>query len=130
MPPKAKTRQARDRAAEMIPGPPGKRYPLNMRTTRELRERIEAAARASGRSLVQEVEFRLEQSFAEEDQTRLVRETVELTLNEYLYQIVIGVPQIAKSKALANYFLKYERDKESKLKLDSKAVKALANFPK
>jgi hypothetical protein len=43
--------------------PKGKRYPLNMRTTRELRDRIEAAAHASGRSLVQEVEYRLEQSF-------------------------------------------------------------------
>jgi hypothetical protein len=40
-----------------------KRYPLNMRTTRETRERLEAAAAASGRSLAQEVEFRLEQSF-------------------------------------------------------------------
>jgi hypothetical protein len=41
----------------------GKRYPLNMRTTREIREQLEAAAAASGRSLAQEVEFRLEQSF-------------------------------------------------------------------
>jgi hypothetical protein len=41
---------------------PGKRHPLNMRTTKELREKIERAALASGRSLVQEVEFRLEQS--------------------------------------------------------------------
>ena len=44
----------------------GKRYPLNMRTTRELREKIERAALVSGRSLVQEVEFRLEQSFRDE----------------------------------------------------------------
>ena len=43
----------------------GKRYPLNMRTTRETRERIEAAASANGRSLAQEVEARLEQSFNE-----------------------------------------------------------------
>jgi TraY domain len=45
----------------------GKRYPLNMRTTRETRERLEAAAIASGRSLVQEVEFRLERSFVQEN---------------------------------------------------------------
>jgi TraY domain len=44
----------------------GKRYPLNMRTTRETRERLEAAAAANGRSLAQEVEVRLERSFAEE----------------------------------------------------------------
>jgi hypothetical protein len=54
MPPKAK------RVAQ------GKRYPLNMRTTQELREKMEAAARMSGRSLVQEVEYRLERSFHED----------------------------------------------------------------
>lgn len=41
----------------------GKRWPLNMRTTRELRDRLEQAATASGRSLAQEVEMRLEKSF-------------------------------------------------------------------
>lgn len=46
----------------------GKRYPLNMRTTKETRARLEQAAMASGRSLAQEVEARLERSFAEEDQ--------------------------------------------------------------
>jgi hypothetical protein len=38
-----------------------------MRTTRELRERLEREAADSGRSLVQEVEFRLERSFRDED---------------------------------------------------------------
>jgi predicted DsbA family dithiol-disulfide isomerase len=46
--------------------PKGKRYPLNMRTTLELRQKIEGAAKLSGRSLVQEVEYRLEQSFERE----------------------------------------------------------------
>jgi predicted HicB family RNase H-like nuclease len=46
---------------------PGKRYPLNMRTTKELRDKIEWAATVSGRSLVQEVESRLEGSFQEEE---------------------------------------------------------------
>ena len=46
---------------------PGKRYPLNMRTTKELRDKIESAATVSGRSLVQEVESRLERSFQEEE---------------------------------------------------------------
>jgi hypothetical protein len=43
-----------------------KRHPLNMRTTRETRERLEAAASANGRSLAQEVEARLERSFAQD----------------------------------------------------------------
>jgi TraY domain len=45
----------------------GKKSPLNMRTTQVLREKLEKAAGVSGRSLVQEVEFRLEQSFDRED---------------------------------------------------------------
>ena len=52
--------------AKLPPGE-GKRTPLNMRTTRELRERLEREAADSGRSLVQEVEFRLERSFRDED---------------------------------------------------------------
>jgi hypothetical protein len=56
MPRKAVKTEARG-AAE------GKRYPLNMRTTFELRSNLEAAAAASGRSLAQEAEFRLERSF-------------------------------------------------------------------
>ena len=40
-----------------------KRHPLNMRTTKQLREALERAAQESGRSLAQEVEFRIEQSF-------------------------------------------------------------------
>jgi hypothetical protein len=44
-----------------------KRYSLNMRTTHAMRKRIEDAAGQSGRSLLQEVEFRLEKSFVYED---------------------------------------------------------------
>lgn len=44
-----------------------KRFALNMKTTEEIRRRLEAAAQASGRSLTHEVEHRLEQSFQEED---------------------------------------------------------------
>jgi predicted HicB family RNase H-like nuclease len=50
---------------------PGKRYPLNMRTTKELRDKIAWAAMASGRSLVQEVEFRLERAFQQEEIEKL-----------------------------------------------------------
>ena len=39
-----------------------RRHPLNVRTTKDVREQLEAAARASGRSLTQELEIRLEQS--------------------------------------------------------------------
>ena len=45
----------------------GKRYQYNFRTTKELREKLDEAAWQSGRSLSQEVEFRLERSFWEEE---------------------------------------------------------------
>lgn len=51
----------------MKPSEDGKRTPLNMRTTRQLRDRLAEAARVSGRSLAQEVEFRLEDSFRRHD---------------------------------------------------------------
>lgn len=47
--------------------PTGKRHPLNMRTTAEVRRKIEEAASASGLSLAQEVERRIERSFAAHD---------------------------------------------------------------
>jgi hypothetical protein len=50
-------------ATKKAPPSEGKRHPLNLRTTRELREKIDQMAGISGRSLVQEVEHRLEQSF-------------------------------------------------------------------
>jgi hypothetical protein len=43
-----------------------KRSPLNMRTTQELRDQLDTAAAESGRSLAQEVEYRLELSFLRE----------------------------------------------------------------
>ena len=52
--------------AKLPPGQ-GKRVPLNMRTTQEVRDRLERDAADSGRSLVQEVEAHLERSFQEED---------------------------------------------------------------
>lgn len=45
----------------------GKRYPLNMRTTKTVRDRLEGAALLNGRSLAQEVEDRLEKSFDTDD---------------------------------------------------------------
>lgn len=41
----------------------GKRYPLNMRTTFDIRAKLETAAAASGRSLAQEAEYRIDESF-------------------------------------------------------------------
>jgi len=45
----------------------GKRYPLNMRATKATREKLEASAKASGRSLSAEVEYRIQSSLEEKD---------------------------------------------------------------
>jgi hypothetical protein len=44
-----------------------KRHPLNMRTTKAVRERLEASARANGGSLMKDVEARIERSFELDD---------------------------------------------------------------
>lgn len=53
----------------------GKRFPMNTRTTAQTRRLIVRAARKSGRSLAQELEWRLEQSFLQE---RLFEELAEI----------------------------------------------------
>ena len=45
------------------PLPGGERVPLGLRVTTEVRDRLNEACKASGRSLSQEAEFRLEQTF-------------------------------------------------------------------
>lgn len=68
---------------------PGKRYPLNMRTTKELRDKIEWAALASGRSLVQEVEVRLERLFQQEEIEKLTEAVkLQVTLSERLRRLL------------------------------------------
>ena len=49
-----------------LPAGEGKRYALGLRTTKELRDLLQQAADSSGRSLAQEIEFRLERSFERE----------------------------------------------------------------
>jgi len=58
---------ARRRGRPRLPAEHGKRYPIAIRTTKELKERLERASAASGRSLAQEMEFRLERSFEVQD---------------------------------------------------------------
>lgn len=50
-----------------LPPKKGKRYPLSLRTTKELQELLHQASDRTGRSIAQEVEFRLEQSFRDDD---------------------------------------------------------------
>jgi hypothetical protein len=58
---------ARRRGRPPLAPEEGKRYPLGIRTTKALRDALLSASRASGRSLAQEIEFRLERSFVVQD---------------------------------------------------------------
>ena len=64
------------------PLPPGKRRGPSMgfRPTPEIREKLEAAARANGRSMSQEIEERLGQSF-EQDRIALLEAKIDLLLS-------------------------------------------------
>ena len=50
------------------------RIPMSVRTTETLRTDLDRAAKVSGRSLAQEVEFRLENSFSEDRMRQVIRE--------------------------------------------------------
>lgn len=79
--------------AKLPPGK-GKRVPLNMRTTRELRGSLEKAAATSGRSLAQEVENRLERSFAEEANL------------EWAYKQIIGDEALHRAIMITSVFVR------------------------
>lgn len=50
----------------------GKRYTLGARTTLELNQALKAAAQKNGRSVSQEIELRLEQSFRENELIKII----------------------------------------------------------
>src|ERR1051326_2038547 len=91
MPRKAtKTRKAK--------GQTGKRFPLNIRTTFEIRESLERAAASSGRSLAQELEMRLERSFAAEVG---IQSTIEFAFGAEIAAIILLMAEVMKDAAAA-----------------------------
>lgn len=54
-----------------------KKSPMNMRTTPELRSKLDAAVKFSGRSMCAEVEFRVEKSFIEDDVIKKIAEAMK-----------------------------------------------------
>ncbi len=81
-------------------GGAGKRMPMNMRTTAELRRKIDKAAAKSGRSLVQEVEHRVEQSFSQAETNGVISTLVEAfdDINKELKRIDIVLNTILKAQ--------------------------------
>ncbi len=113
--------------AKLPPGK-GKRVPLNMRTTTEMRARIEQAAADSGRSLVQEVEHRVEQSF--EKERRETEIAAQAAYGVYSSFGSFGAYQVFRW--LADAIALMEREKESgtwlKNQADFEEVRKALNF--
>ena len=76
--------------AKLPPGE-GKRVPLNMRTTREGRERLEKAAANSGRSLAQEVEYQLERALGGDEREQAALSLLGFDPKSYLAWRCLGI---------------------------------------
>ena len=75
-----------------------KSSPLNMKTTKGLRSRLEASAAASGRALTHEVEHRIEQAL-DFDREFGGREAVEIYQNVGRFLRLFNVSAFKKTKA-------------------------------
>ena len=119
------------------PLPSGKRRGASMgfRPTPEIREKLEEAAKANGRSMSQEVEHRLERSFTEEANL------------EWAYKQFIGDEALHRAIMMANHFIQisqeetgvpWHEDKELRreasevywIQLDTEAAKLSADADK
>lgn len=69
--------EKRRRGRPPLPTQRGKRYPLGIRVTAEVKEVIQAAAIASGRSQAQEVELRLEWSATLQDRLDRIEASIK-----------------------------------------------------
>jgi predicted transcriptional regulator len=71
----------------------GKRTPLGLRVTKELKQRLDEAAKASGRSQSQEAELRLEKTFEAQN---AVFDALDLWLGRRLTGLVLAIAQTAQ----------------------------------
>lgn len=69
---------------------------INVRTTADIRRRLEEAAASSGRSLTHEIEHRLEQTFAEDYMRQIAREEAQRLLAEHDMRYVRLVSDLTK----------------------------------
>lgn len=83
----------------------GKIVPLNMRTTAEIRQRMEKAAEANGRSLASEVEDRLLSSFNQDDILEAMFGNAEL-IN--LFRMLAAATDIVEQRTGKSWAADYE----------------------
>jgi hypothetical protein len=78
------TNPPRPRGRPPLPAGEAKRYPLAIRSTKEMKDALVRAAKLSGRSLAQEIEYRLERSLQED----IDKEEGEARLHEHARRIM------------------------------------------
>jgi hypothetical protein len=88
---------AKKRGRPALPPEEKKRPSMGFRPTPDLRRRLEAATDASGRSLSQEIESRLERSFSEEPGSRAAYHLIRL------FGAAIGMAEQQSGKAVTDY---------------------------
>jgi hypothetical protein len=74
--------------------PSGERIPLGLRVTKETKQRLDDAAKASGRSLSQEAELRLEHSFEAE---RVALSGLDLRFGRHWTGLLLAIAQAAQT---------------------------------
>ncbi|MGA0594932.1 Arc family DNA-binding protein [Enterovirga sp. CN4-39] len=99
-------------ARPKLPEGEGKRHPLHVRTTKQMREDLEAAAAASGRSLAQEIETRLEQSFLVDQMLGEVAERIRATTIDLMAATVGGPVNLSVGFRVAQILSWYDLPKD------------------
>jgi hypothetical protein len=81
----------------------GKRYPLNMRTTFEVRQELEKAAAATGRSLAQEAEYRIQRTF---ENQRMLQEALDISFGSDISGLLMIIGDVMRATAQTVSFAK------------------------
>jgi hypothetical protein len=92
-------KRARPRGRPALPAEKGKRYAIGIRTTKALKDALLSASRASGRSLAQEIEFRLERSVEGQNLEQIVMEVINRQAREAAAALVRARSRLEKVAA-------------------------------
>ncbi len=109
-----------------------KRKTLTTRITNKTRENLDAAAKATDRSLSQEIEFRLERSFLQDDADNRVRETtLEVIYDSFggektfrVMGLLASMVQVVEQRTGKSYF----EDPDTNIKANNMISEAINRY--
>ncbi len=129
-------RQTIKRTGKRGPRPRGpyadKRKTLTTRITNKTRENLDAAAKATDRSLSQEIEFRLERSFLQDEADERVRETtLEVIYDSFggektfrVMSLLASMVQVVEQRTGKSYF----EDPDTNIKANNMISEAINRY--